>query len=158
MTESWSGRAALAALVVAAMVSAGGVAAAPPGGGCGAGGPGGPGGLEHLEHGVARAGLPPETAQAVYQRIDQARAEQRSIEASLAAAHEQMRTLLDQDAPSADAVLAQADAIGALETQMHKLGLRTMLQVRALLTPEQWDSLMPKRRGPPPAESSAPRS
>ena len=147
MTGSWSGRAALAALVVAAMVSAGGVAAAPPGGGCGGGGPS----LEHLEHGVARAGLPPETAQAVYQRIDQARAEQRSIEASLAAAHEQMRTLLDQDAPSADAVLAQADAIGALETQMHKLGLRTMLQVRALVTPEQWDSLMPKRRGPPPA-------
>lgn len=147
-------RTALAAVAVTAVLGAGGLAAARPGGGCGKGGPG----LEQLEHGVARAGLPPETAQAVYQRIDQARTEQRVIESSLAAAHEQMRTLLDQDAPSADAVLAQADAIGALETQKHKLGLRTMLEVRSLLTPEQWEALTPKRRGPPPGEAGAPRS
>lgn len=155
MQRSRLGRAALAALAMAGTLGATAAVAAPPGGGCGGGGGTK---LGRLERGVARAGLPPEIAQAVYQRIDQARTEQRSLEASLATAHEQMRTLLDQDAPSSDAVLAQADAVGALETQMNKLGLRTMLEVRALLTAEQWEALAPKRRGPPPDEApSAPR-
>jgi Spy/CpxP family protein refolding chaperone len=154
MRVSWRNHVVPAALVAAALAGAGGALAGPPGGGCGAGGSP----LGHLEHQVARAGLPPETAQAVYARLDQARAERRAIEGSLATAHEQMRTLLGQDAASIDAVMAQADAVGALETQMRKLDLQALVQIRSLVTPEQWEALAPKRPGPPRGEGEDPRS
>jgi hypothetical protein len=37
--------------------------------------------------------------------------------------------------------MAQADALGALETEAHKSKLRTMLELRALLSAEQWQAL-----------------
>jgi hypothetical protein len=138
------------AFMVAGLAGVGAALAQPPGFGRGGGSP-----LEHLERQVSRAGLAPETTKVVYQQIDQARAERRSIEASLDVAHDQLRSLLDQDGASADVVMAQADAVGALETQLHKLELRTLLQIRGLVTPAQWKALSPKRRpgssGPPDA-------
>lgn len=142
---SWRGRAAAAALVAAGLAVGGAAIAGPHGGGCGEGG----GGLAHLERRVARADLPAETSQAIYQRIDQARAEDRTIEAALADAREKMRELLEQDSTNTDAVMAQADAVGALETQRRKLGLKALAEIRALVTPEQWRDLAPgeDRRG-----------
>lgn len=134
----------VAAFMAVGLVSVGAALAQPPGFGRGGGSP-----LEHLERQVAHAGLAPETTKVVYQQIDQARAERRSIEASLEAAQQQMHSLLDQDGASADVVLAQADAVGALETQLHKLELRTLLEIRGLVTPEQWKALSPKRRPGP---------
>ena len=37
-------------------------------------------------------------------------------------------------------LMAQVDADSALHTQAHKERLRTMLAIRALLTPEQWEA------------------
>ncbi len=139
MKGSWRGRAAVAALVAAGVAGAGGATAGPRGGGCGGGG----GGLAHLERRVAHAGLPAETSQAIYQRIDQARAEERSLEASLAGARDKMHDLLGEESANTDAVMAQADAVGALETQRRKLGLRTLAEIRTLVTPEQWRTLAP---------------
>jgi Spy/CpxP family protein refolding chaperone len=51
--------------------------------------------------------------------------------------HEEMHALLTSDAPELDAVLAKAEQLGAAETALHKERLRTMLEIRALLTPEQ---------------------
>jgi Spy/CpxP family protein refolding chaperone len=48
-----------------------------------------------------------------------------------------MRRLLGQDRPDEAAVMQQAERIGALEIELHKQRLRTMLRIRALLTPEQ---------------------
>ena len=134
----------VAAFMAVGLVGVGAALAQPPGFGCGRGSP-----LEHLERQVARAGLAPETTKVVYEQIDQARAERRSIEASLGAAQQQMGSLLDRDGASADVVMAQADAVGALETQLHKLELRTLLEIRDLVTPEQWKALSPKRRPGP---------
>jgi Spy/CpxP family protein refolding chaperone len=142
MSTRWYRKAAVSAVVVAALAGAGAAVAHGPGGGCGGGPP-----LDRLERNVTRAGLPPATAQAIYQRIDQARADRRVLESSLDTAHEQMRTLLDQGNANAESVMAQADTLGALETQLHKLGLRTLLDIRALVTPEQWEALKPGRRG-----------
>ncbi|MGH0038395.1 MAG: Spy/CpxP family protein refolding chaperone [Myxococcota bacterium] len=66
---------------------------------------------------------------------DRAWQEERRVE--LARLKEGMRTLLDQDEPDEDAVMKQAEAIGALETEVQKQRLRTLLAVRAALTPEQ---------------------
>jgi Spy/CpxP family protein refolding chaperone len=150
MRNSWKLRTAVAVAVTAGLVGAGSALARGPGGGCGAGGGGHM--LERLEKHVAGAGLPPTVAQAVYQRIDQARTERRSLEASLDAAHEQMHTLMKQGNANVDALMAQADTVGSLETQMHKIGLRAFVEIRAMLTPEQWEALSPKwHHGPPDA-------
>lgn len=56
---------------------------------------------------------------------------------ALDAAREAMHALLAQDDPDPDAVVRQAEVVGAAETEMHKQRLRTLLAVRELLTPEQ---------------------
>ncbi len=50
---------------------------------------------------------------------------------------------LDAPSPSLDAVLAQADSIGALETQAKKIELTAVVKIRGLLTDEQWQELRP---------------
>ena len=79
-----------------------------------------------------------------------------------------MRKLLDQEAPDLNGILRQADRIGAIETELNKLRLRTMLRIRGLLTPEQRQELVriheERRRerghgdppGPPPPPGPAP--
>lgn len=60
-----------------------------------------------------------------------------SLRETLDREREALHDLLAQDAPDADAVMRQAEAVGAAETAMHKQRLRTLLEVRALLTPAQ---------------------
>jgi Spy/CpxP family protein refolding chaperone len=60
-------------------------------------------------------------------------------------AHHALRTLLEQDVPDENAVLAQVDVIGALQTTHRKQSLRTFLAVQAHLTPEQRASLRQAR-------------
>lgn len=97
--------------------------------------------LGRVEHGVEKLELAPETRKSVDAILDQARSQQRELRDQLHAAHEQMRTALDAESPSTDAVLAQADSIGALETQAKKLELQAIIQVRQLLSAEQWQQL-----------------
>jgi Spy/CpxP family protein refolding chaperone len=61
-----------------------------------------------------------------------------------------MRRLLDGESPKLDDVMQWADRIGAAETELKKRRLRTMLEIRALLTPEQRQKLVQifeERRG-----------
>ncbi|RIK90540.1 MAG: hypothetical protein DCC71_25495 [Proteobacteria bacterium] len=133
------------ALVVAALgavlaLGSGGVAAARPHGGqCG--GKGGPIALERIERGVAKLDLPKDQADAVYAVLDRARAQRRGFDGQMADAHQRMRELLEQDAPSVDAVTAQAETIGALTTELRKIELRALVEVRNLVGPEKWKQL-----------------
>jgi Spy/CpxP family protein refolding chaperone len=146
---------AAGAIAIAAVATAGQQADARPGGSCG-GGKGAK--LEHLERGVSRLGLPQQQLESVYQVIDQARVQRRAFDGELNAANERMRTLLEQDAPSVEAVTAQADSIGVLQTEARKVELRALVQVRNLLSPEQWQQLESKRghrdRGGPKPEAA----
>ena len=60
----------------------------------------------------------------------------------LDAARDAMRALLSKPVPDAAAVMAQADAIGAIETQLHKNRLQAIMEIRALLTPAQRTELL----------------
>jgi Spy/CpxP family protein refolding chaperone len=60
----------------------------------------------------------------------------------LESAQAAMRELLSQPVPDSDAVMAQADALGALETELHKNRLKAILDIRALLTPAQREELL----------------
>jgi len=59
--------------------------------------------------------------------------------------HEGMKALLDRATPDESAVMKQADAIGVAETELYKQHLDTMLEIRALLTPEQREKLSAAR-------------
>ena len=106
-----------------------------------------------LEGRIEALGLAPDQREGVYAILDQARAEKRALRTELRAAHERMRELLEQEAPDLEQILAQADSLGALETEAHKAKLRTLLDLRGALTPEQWEALRGERddargRGP----------
>jgi Spy/CpxP family protein refolding chaperone len=95
-----------------------------------------------LERHAGRLGLDERTRTEVRGIADAAREESRDVEAGLRTLRDEMRKLLDQEAPDLDGVLRQADRIGATETELSKLRLRTMLRIRGLLTPEQRQELV----------------
>jgi Spy/CpxP family protein refolding chaperone len=108
-------------------------------------GPMGPG----VERAVEALDLDAETRKQALAVIDAARPTGRELRESLRSAHEELRSLLDQPDPAEDAVLALADRIGTLRTELQKHDLRTLLQVRATLSPEQREQLAEEIRKHP---------
>jgi Spy/CpxP family protein refolding chaperone len=106
-----------------------------------------------LERLVETLGLDEDTLAKVNTVIESSKAEHQALRRKLREAHERMRSLLEQENPDEAAVMAQADTIGALKTEAQKQRLRTMLQVRAFLTPEQRTKLLELLRTRPPRRS-----
>lgn len=101
-------------------------------------GPGGHGGKgARLERAVEQLELDEARRAEVFAVIDGARAEKRALRERIRTAHQEMKALLEDRGASEEAVLAKADAIGALRTELQKHELRTLLAVRARLSPEQ---------------------
>lgn len=121
-----------------------------------------------LEENAERLGLSQETRDQIRERSVDTRERTREQRSELRDLHDQMRDLLGQEAPDEAQVMAHAEQIGALETALQKERLRTMLAIRAMLTPEQRSELVrihqerrskrgvrrggpgPSRRSPPP--------
>ena len=101
--------------------------------------------LRRLEHRVEKLDLDGAVRDQAFAILDAAREEDRALRDGLREAHEQLRSLLEGDAPDFAAVEAQVDAIGVLRTRAHKHSLRTALQVGALLTSEQREELVAER-------------
>ncbi|HVH19870.1 MAG TPA: Spy/CpxP family protein refolding chaperone [Myxococcota bacterium] len=114
------------------------------------GGPGGHGGKGFLlQRQLEKLELPAETRSQVDAVLAESRTRQEALHQQIRAAHESMRSLLDQGSVDEAAVMAQADTIGSLMTEARKDDLKTLIQVRSLLTPEQraaLDQQMEKRR------------
>ena len=131
-----------------ALAALGGVAAAEPTNATRA-----PGGWHHgppgpppldgiLDRHADELGLDAAVRARIHDLAAQSRQAAQPLDEELRGLHDGMRALLEQDSPSADAVMQQADRIGAAETEMHKQRLQTMLAIRALLTPEQREKLV----------------
>jgi Spy/CpxP family protein refolding chaperone len=90
-----------------------------------------------LERDAERLGLDAETLARIRASADASRPEHERRVDELHALRLEMRTLLGEDAPDRDAVMQLADRIGAAETALDKHRLATLLEIRALLTPEQ---------------------
>jgi Spy/CpxP family protein refolding chaperone len=142
--------AAIAFALIGAAVAVGAASAKPPG--PGRPGPGGPGPEHLIEENADRLGIDDDTRDAIRKIAEASRERSDALSERLHAAHEEMRHLLDADEPDEDAVMAQAEAIGALHVDKHKNRLRALLEIRALLTPEQRQELVKLREemGPPP--------
>ncbi|HTO06992.1 MAG TPA: Spy/CpxP family protein refolding chaperone [Myxococcota bacterium] len=125
----------LAALLCALFVSP--VRADPNAPTGGPGGPGGPGMEGRLEKQLGKLGLSDSQNQKVQAILTAAKPQRDAMRGQMRQAFQDMRSLLDQDAPDQNAVMAQADRIGQLQTQAHKDMLTTLLAVRAELSPAQ---------------------
>jgi Spy/CpxP family protein refolding chaperone len=145
MRSNWMMGAAGAALalVVVALLGAGMAESRPRHGGCQGHGPSAR--LDRLEAKLADLELDAETRAAAEQLIATARTEGEARRDELTSAREALHELLEQEAPALEAVLAQAEAIGALETESHKARLRSMIELRSLLGAERWQELRDSR-------------
>ena len=99
-----------------------------------------PGGL--ISRNAARIGLTGPALAAVQAVVDASGVRHAELVAKLDSERDAMRALLSQPVPDSRAVMAQADAIGAIETALHKNRLQAIMEIRALLTPEQRTQLL----------------
>lgn len=129
-------RVALFTLTLAAAVALGGPAFARKG-------PGGPDGpraelnLRMLERAADRLGLDEPTLDRIKERVYQAEKTGIDLKAKLELARLELRRTLDADTPAKDAVMKRIDEVGRLETDLRKHQIGLMLDVKAMLTPEQ---------------------
>lgn len=102
-------------------------------------------GMRGLEQRLEKLDLDAQVREQVDGILDAARDDARELHRETRAAHERLRSLLEQDEPDAEAVLAQADVVGALRTRAHKQKLGLLLQIRPLLSEEQREQLREQR-------------
>ncbi len=106
-------------------------------------GPDGPGhgpghGIERmLERNADRLGLDAATRDRIRALAEDSRKVSDPLRAERDRLRDELRAMLSAETPDLDAVLAKADEIGTVDTQLHKQRLRTLFAIRALLTPEQ---------------------
>jgi Spy/CpxP family protein refolding chaperone len=96
-----------------------------------------PPGPRHFEHIASRLDLDAETEGAVSAIVEETRAEGHALHDEIRKKQHALLDLMSQDTPDEAAVMAQIEALGEAETDAHKHRARTMLRIRALLTPEQ---------------------
>lgn len=122
----------------------GGAQAQPPGGGGpGAHGPPHGPGLGRL---IRELELPQATRDQVRAILQEARQRGGQLRQERAEAGQALHELLREDAPSEEAVMAQARTVGAIDSELRLHRLRTLLRIRSLLTPEQRQRLMELRQ------------
>ena len=102
-----------------------------------------------LERLVEELGLDAQTLAQVDAIIDASREKKRTLRRQLREARRQMHSLLEAEEPQEAELLEQADRIGGLRTELRKEQLKTMLRVRALLSPGQRARLLERlNKGP----------
>jgi Spy/CpxP family protein refolding chaperone len=104
-------------------------------------GPHGPPG-DRLEKHLEALDLAPGQMERVQAIVAESKAARDAIHARIREAYREMHALLEQEKPDEDAVMGQAEKIGAIKTEGRKAMLRTLLRVRTELTPEQRRKLM----------------
>lgn len=102
-----------------------------------------------LEQRVASLKLDESTRNAIYAILDGAKPAQRELQEQMRTELTATRAILEQEAPDETQLMAQVDRTSAVATELRKHQLRTLLAVRAQLTPEQGRELRPDGDGPP---------
>ena len=96
--------------------------------------------FERMEQRVDALGLDDATRQKVDAILDDAREQRRANWEQMRASRKTMHDMLGRPDVTEAELMAQVDADSALHTEAHKAKLRTMLAIRSLLTPEQWEA------------------
>lgn len=108
-------------------------------------GPGhmGPPSPEMIAERAAEAGIEEGVVEQILGIMEANKENAEMLRTELQAAHEELRALLEAEVPDRDAVMQQLEAVGAMETDMRKQHLSVELEIRALLTAEQWEAFRP---------------
>ncbi|MCG8436030.1 MAG: Spy/CpxP family protein refolding chaperone, partial [Gammaproteobacteria bacterium] len=101
-----------------------------------------------LEQRLEALGLAPEQMERVRAILDSTRDEREAVRARMREARREMHQMLAQDTPDEAAVMQHVDKMGALDIEARKIMLRTLLAVRAELTPAQRAELKEMQPGP----------
>ncbi len=102
---------------------------------------------EMLERHAKEIGLDDATLTEIRGVVAAAKEEEQRLQRDVRDARHKLRELLSAEKPDESAVLRQADELGARETAALKQRLKTLLQVRPLLTDEQFAKLRELRHG-----------
>lgn len=95
-----------------------------------------------IQRNADRLGLKGDALAAVRAVVESSGKRHEELLKQLDAARNEMRALLSKPVPDSAAVMAQADAIGAIETALHKNRLQAIMQIREMLSPEQRTELL----------------
>jgi len=101
---------------------------------------GGRGGVPHgrrLERALEHVELPEEVRDDIDDLLDGSHRSQRKLKRDARKANRRMRELLSADNPDEEAIVAEAETIGRIRTDMQKDRLLTLLRIRGRLSPEQ---------------------
>ena len=109
------------------------------------GGPHGPRLGELLERHAEELGLSAETRDAIREIVEDSHEEGESLREDVSSARLRLHELLAEDPVDRDRVIEQVERIGELRTESQKHRIETMLEIRALLTPEQREALTAQR-------------
>jgi Spy/CpxP family protein refolding chaperone len=99
-----------------------------------------------IQENAERLGLSEETRTAIEGIVDDSHARAATLHDAHREARHALKDLLSQDAPDEATVMARAEELGRIETELSKHRLATMLRIRALLSPEQRSQLLEIRR------------
>jgi Spy/CpxP family protein refolding chaperone len=99
-----------------------------------------------VEEHADQLGLDSETREAIRAIVRDSREAGDVFRSEQERLHRKMRELLEADEPNEHEVMRLADAIGRVETTMHKHRLSTLLAIRRQLTPEQRAELVEMRK------------
>ncbi len=100
---------------------------------------------EVLERHAAELGLDEAAVGRIRAIEETSRPERDALREELHGLRTDLHALLEADAPDEAAVMAQVEEIGAVKTELQKHRVRTLLAVRAELTPEQRAKLVELR-------------
>jgi Spy/CpxP family protein refolding chaperone len=127
--------AAVALLVAGVFIAAAGHAR-PPFHGPGHHGPGG-----FVERHAEQLGLDAAQQEAIEEIVAESHEDAGALHEERRTLRSELHELLTQEPPDVEAVMAQADAIGAVDVALHKHRLGTMIAIRNQLTPKQRELL-----------------
>lgn len=104
-------------------------------------------------------GISAETLETLLEMARNGRQEREAYVDALDVARAVLDELLMEDEPDLDAVMTQIELLGDAETDLRQFDIAELIEMRALLTPEQRRSigeLMRDRRPPPPGHRPPP--
>ena len=112
-----------------------------------AAGPYGPGGARGprlgalLDHHADELGLDDATREAIRAIVTASHEQESALREEIREERRRLRQQLSEDPVDRDAVLGQVERVGELEIEADKHRIETLLEIRALLTPEQREAL-----------------
>jgi Spy/CpxP family protein refolding chaperone len=116
---------------------------------------------ELLEEHAEALGVDAETVARIQEIATAAKGDRERLAQAVEQARRDLGALLEAEQPDREAVLAQVDVLGAAETAVLRQHMETLLDIHALLTPQQLKALeamapRPPAGGPPPGMGGPP--